>query len=196
VHSCAMNEGGPNLPPLGSGLQYLKRKKPSSFSGKPRGARKREPHPKEEAQLEDDRASKNQLHELLMSLLSSHLPSSNFTIQCVDVHMQELKRKKAEEEEMHGENEAYKALNEALIELARTNVDQKQIDKRSTVWNLDTQLYHMAKHGNISPCFQRWLPTLFTLPSRMTQMSTGFCVLENPSCTHHLWLSTSRLQYV
>ena len=108
MHSCAMNEGGPNLPPLGSGLQYLKRKKPSSFSGKPRGARKREPHPKEEAQLEDDRASKNQLHELLMSLLSSHLPSNNFT-QFIDAHIEELRRKEAEEEEMQEMDEDERA---------------------------------------------------------------------------------------
>jgi len=143
-----MNEDGPNLPPLGSGLQYLKRKKPSSSSFKPQEARNREPHPKEAAQREDDRASKNEIHKLLMSLLSSHLPST-FTIQCIDVHMaEELKRKKAEEEELHEYemSEEYKALNEAMIELTRTNVDQTQIEleTRSSVWNLNTQLY---QHG-------------------------------------------------
>lgn len=69
--------------------------------------------------------------------------SPNFTLQCttrVDVHMEEVK---AEEEEMQL-NEEYKALNEALVELAWTNVDQKQIEKRSSVWNLDAQLY---QHG-------------------------------------------------
>ena len=140
-----MNEDDPNVPPLGSGLQYLKRKKPS-FT-RPQAARNREPHPKEEAQ-EDDRASKNEIHELLMSL-SSHLSSNNFTIQRIDVHMaEELKRKKAEEEEMHEVemSEEYKALNEALIELTRTHVDQTQIEieTRSSVWNLNTQLY---QHG-------------------------------------------------
>ena len=157
-----MNENGTNVPAVGSGLQYLKRKKPTSTasSGKPRGARKAkikeipaQKKPRLEEQLEqDDRGgaesdefpipSKNERRELLMSLLSSHLPSYNFTKQFIDVRPEDLERQEAEEEET--EDEEYKALNEALLELSRTNVAQKQIEKQPPVWTLDTQLY---QHG-------------------------------------------------
>jgi len=155
-----MNENGTNVPAVGSGLQYLKRKKPTSTSsGKSRKAKIKEipaqKKPRLEEQLErDDRGgaesdefpipSKNERRELLLSLLSSHLPSYNFTKQFINVRAEELERKEAEEEET-SEDEEYKALNEALIELSRTNVAQKQIEKRPPVWTLDAQLYQHCR---------------------------------------------------
>jgi len=146
------------LSPVGSGLQYLKRKKPSSSVGKRRGRKAKikeiptQKKPRFEEQLpRDDRGgaeldefpipSNNERRELLMSLLSSHLPSSDFTKQFFDVHPEQLQRKETEEDEIQEEmDEEHKALNEALIELSRTNVDD-QTQKRRSVWNLDTQLY-------------------------------------------------------
>jgi len=149
-----MNQERTEVAPVGSGLQFLKRKERSTrpSSGKTRGGTK--PRIKEQL-LRDDRGraerdefpipSKNKRCEL-----SSHLPLNNFTKQFIETHT-EVQRKEAEEEEMHEKKmhgkemeKEYKALNKALIELSRTNVlDQTQ--KRRSVWNLDTGLFHHCK---------------------------------------------------
>ena len=140
-----MNQDGTNVPPVGSGLQYLKRKKPSSspFSCKRRGtpkAKRKEiltqKKPRFEEQFPRDHRGgsevaipyKNERREQF-----SHLPSNNFTKQFIDVHTEELQAEEDIQEE-------YKALNEALIELSRTKGDD-QTQKWRSVWNLDTQLY-------------------------------------------------------
>ena len=115
---------------MGSGLQFLKRKERSTrpSSGKTRGGKKK---------LADwdefPIPSKNKRREKL----------NNFTKQFSDGYP-EVQRKETEEEEVHQKmEEEYKALNEALIELSRTNVDQTQ--KRRSVWNLDTGLYQHSR---------------------------------------------------
>jgi len=151
-----MNQDGTKLPPVGSGLQYLKRKKPSPpSSAKPREggrkakikeitAQKKKPRLEEQLPLDDrggaesdEFPSKIERRKLLMSLLSSHLPSNNFA-KLIDVHTEESSEEEVIQEEM---DEDYRALNEALIQLTWTNEKQK----RRSVWNLDTGLYQHSK---------------------------------------------------
>jgi len=119
-----------DVPPVGSGLQYLKRKKPSSRLCSCKRKEIPTQKPPFEEQLPRDHGggaeflipSKNERPELF-----PHLP---FTKQFFDVHAEELQRKEAAEEEIQ----------EVLVELSRTNVDD-QTQKWRSVWNLDTQLY-------------------------------------------------------
>jgi len=146
---CTMNQKRTNVAPVGSGLQYLKRKDLSTrpSSSNTRGGKRQR---FEEQLPRDDRGgadwdefpipSKSKLRDL-----SSRSLLNNFTKQFIEGYPEEVQRKETDEEEVHEEmEEEHKALNKALIELSRTNVlDQTQ--KRRSVWNLDTGLFHHCK---------------------------------------------------